>query len=593
LQQGFPVKNVCSGKVYCYKRAMHETRKSLREKGSYALGLCLVAVIFLSACTAPYYRKSADRQVYRIIDQTTEDVLGERPALSIETRYSTRDPQEIFPEEILEDRQAEEAELLTLSDAIRVAVENNRQYQLRKENLYLAALNLTGELHEFRPRFFAGSTVAGERTTIGQARLRANTRGGVSQALRTGGSIGLNIANDVLRFYTGDPTRTAISTISVNLFQPLLRGAGAIAAAESLTQAERNVIYEIRDFSHFQNVFILEVTVAYLRLLQLQDTVRNDHEYYLGAQETLSFTEALGEDRMTMFQVDQARQSALDAQNNYITSVERYQASLDQFKITLGLPLTHRIKLDTQPLIDLVTVGLIPFYIEETEAFQMVVERRLDLLNEIDRFEDSKRRILVAANLLKPDLNLFADASLQSQGPTDYTRFDLNQWQGGVGLQLNLPLDRLRERNIYRGSIITFERQLRSLSLTLDSLRNQVNQEIRNLGQTRQTYDIQTQAVALAERRVHAAPILIQAQRMQVREQLEAQLALLRARNNVTRAAVDYHVARMRLLLEIGHLRTEEEQFWLLEPLPHLARPELVEQERELISPETLFHIPL
>jgi hypothetical protein len=47
-----------------------------------------------------------------------------------------------------------------------------------------------------------------------------------------------SLANDILRYYTGDPRRSLISILTVNLSQPLLRGFGRNnPLVENLTQA--------------------------------------------------------------------------------------------------------------------------------------------------------------------------------------------------------------------------------------------------------------------------------------------------------------------------------------------------------------------
>jgi outer membrane protein TolC len=214
-------------------------------------------------------------------------------------------------------------------------------------------------------------------------------------------------------------------------------------------------------------------------------------------------------------------------------------------------------------------------------------------LNEIDVFEDSKRRIVVAADRLKPDLVLFADASLRSEGQTDYARFDINDYALGGGARLDLPLNRKLERNNYRISIINFERQLRNLALFIDDLKSDVRADLRRLEQARQSYEIQVSARALADRRVESAELSLQAGRVQVRDVLEAQTARVQAYNATTAALIEYHLTRMRLLLDMGVLKTAQERFWLLSgELPGVSQtvtPGAPEASNQLITPEELF----
>ena len=555
---------------------------------------CLLVALLLAGCTARHYRKAADKEVYKIIQQKEKEALGETNQFSIDTRYSNRKPDAIVSDEILADRLQDSSRILTLTEALSTAIRSSRQYQLRKETLYISALTLTRERYDYTPQFFAGTTVTGERSANGERSIRAANRVGADTLLKTGGRIGLGIANDLLRFYTGDPRRSAVSTISLSLFQPLLRGAGAKIATENLTQAERDVIYEIRSFSYFQESFAFEIVSTYFRLLQQQDTVRNQYQNYQSRVSLRERTVALAFDRLAPFQADQATQEELASRNSYILAVERYRNSLDAFKLSLGLPLGFEIQLDEGALKELEAVGLVPVPITEPAAQRIALDHRLDLLNEIDIFEDSKRKIKVAANNLKPDLNIFADASLDSDRPTDYANFDLDNYRVAGGVELDLPISRLPERNFYRSSLLSFERQIRALALFLDTLKSDLRGDIRTLEAARQSYEIQNSAKALADRRVESSELSLQAGRVQVRDVVDAQTSRVQAYNAATAALVDYHLTRLQLLLDLGVLEADNDKFWLqsgklsqVRETPTTPAPDGATEQ--LITPERLF----
>lgn len=557
------------------------------------LFLAAAAAFVLTGCTAAFHRRSADKETYKIIQQKEKAALGHTNAFSIDTRYSSRKPEEIKAPEIITDRLREARQTLSLQDALRIAVESSRQYQLRKEQLYLSALTLTRERFDYVPQFFARSSVTGERASNGDESMAVNSAAGLDMLLKTGGRVSLDLANDLLRFYTGGRSDSAVSTISLSLAQPLLRGAGAKIAAENLLQAERDVIYEIRSFSYFQDTFAFDIVSTYLRLVQQQDTVKNQYNNFLSRVSLRERSVALAVDRLAPFQADLATQEELSARNSYILAVERYRNTLDQFKITLGLPVGYDIRLDDSVLKELETVGLLPVPLNDEQSIQLALNRRPDLLNEIDAFEDSKRKIVVAADKLKADLLLFGDASLRSRGDTDYAKFNLNDYKVNGGVQLDLPLNRKLERNGYRSSLITFERQLRTFSLFLDELKNDLRTDLRTLDQSRQSYDIQVRAKALADRRVENSELSLQAGRIQVRDVVDAQTARVQAYNAATAALVDYHLARMRLLLDLGVLKTQRERFWLDAgevPRPQEAvTPAPPAVSNQLITPEELF----
>jgi outer membrane protein TolC len=553
----------------------------------------LGAVAIFSACTPARYRRAADKESYKIVQEKQKAALGQTNAFTVDTPYSHRKPDDIKAQEIIADRMRQAKHTLTLADALRIALENSRQYQLRKEDLYLSALTLSGARFAFQPQFFADSTVRAERAANGDKSIGLESNAGFKQLLKTGGRVGLDLANDLLHFYTGGRSDSAASSIALTLSQPLLRGAGAKIAAENLTQAERNVIYEVREFSYYQDTFAFDIVTTYLRLVQQQDTVKNQYNNFLSRVSLRERSVALSVDRLAPFQADMAAQEELTARNSYILAVERYRNTLDQFKITLGLPVTYDIQLDEGVLAELEAVGLLPVPLTEEQSFRMALDRRPDLLNEIDIFEDRKRKIVVAADNLKPGLLVFAGASLKSKEPTDYAKFDLRDYSVNGGLTLDLPLSRKIERNDYRESIINFERQLRNLALFLDELENDVRSDLRTLEQSRQSYDIQNRAKQLADRRVESSELSLQAGRIQVRDVVDAQTARVQAYNAATAALVDYHLTRMRLLLDLGILKTGKAKFWLdygdLPKASATAAPVAPGASTELITPEQLF----
>ncbi len=562
-------------------------------RDSTIAAFCLFVAMFMAGCTAAHYRKSADKEAYRIIREKQKAALGHTNAFSIDTRYSHRRPADIKADEIIADRTGETNRTLTLPEALRLALENNRTFQLRKETVFLSALSLTGERFAYVPQFFAKSAASAERAADGEEKAGVGTDVGVGTLFKTGGRVSLNLANDLLRFYTGGRRDSAVSTIGLALSQPLLRGAGARIAAENLTQAERSVIYEIRGFSYFQDTFALDIVNTYFRLVQQQDTVKNQHNNFMSRVGLRERSEALAFDRLAPFQADLAKQEELSARNSYILAVERYRTSLDQFKITLGLPVGYEFRLDENALTELEGIGLLPVPVGDDQAFRIALDRRPDLLNEIDAFEDSKRKITVAADALKPGLLVSGGAELKSGGATDYARFNLDDYRLNGGIELDLPLNRKLQRNDFRRSTISFERQLRSLALFLDELKSDLRGDLRTLDQSRQSYEIQVSAKALADRRVESSELSLQAGRVQVREVVDAQTSRVQAYNAATAALVDYHLTRLRLLLDLGLLKTEREKFWLSPgefPKSGESGPQRAAgQSDRLITPEELF----
>ena len=437
-----------------------------------ACGICLLTLL-LAGCSTAHHRKSADREAYGLISGAERQVLGQTNAFTIDTRYSARDPNSILPAEIIDDRSATNNRTLTIEQALELAVQNSREYQTRKEQLYLTALALTTATHQFAP-IFTHSTDAGFEGTVGGPHgMGANTRLSVSKLLKTGGNLSLTLANDLFRWYAGPGApaqrNTARNIISVNLVQPLLRGFGVNdPAVENLTQAERNLVYAIRDYSQFQDQFAVGIVDDYFQLLQIRSDLRNSYTNYLRRVETTRYTEARSVDRASPLDVEDVRFQELQARISYVNTVTLYLNRLDAFKLTLGLPIGETIYLDDTPLQVVDQAGPIPADISRDAAFRLATERHATLLNAVDEFEDAKRQIRLAADRFKPRLDLTGSASLASDAPTDLTEFDIDNLSYSGGFILQLPLETLPQRNAYRQTLIRFEQAIRSLALTLE-----------------------------------------------------------------------------------------------------------------------------
>lgn len=554
-----------------------------RAKGRLARPAAWLVVLaaVVAGCSSAHYRKSADNEVYRIIENYDRAVLGHTNIFTIDTPYSGRDPKTILPAELVEDRMATNWRTINVAEALRLAVQNSREYQSQREQLYLTALSLTGSRYAFSPQFFATSTgtITGAGDTAQTGEL--NSQIGVSQLLKTGGRLSLALGNDLLRYFTarfapdpngGSPialgSDSAINMLTVNLTQPLLRGFGKNDPnVEALTQAERNVAYAIRSFSLFQNQFAADVVAQYFDLLAQKSNVRNNYTNYLRRVDTTAYLEARSVDRVQKSEVDDARNADLSARITYINSVANYLSALDSFKLRLGLPLTEAIVLDDADLKDLEHAGLIRADIDRQAAFRMAVAHHMEILNAIDRFEDSKRKIRVAADQLRAGLNFAGSATVQSEEPYDYTNFDFDKLRWSAGLTLDLPVDRLRERNTYRATLISFESQLRSLVSTLDDYKSRIDRGLRTLEQERLNYLSRQEALKVAERRVESTQMLLEAGRAAIRDVREAQDNLIQAQNALTDAIVIYQANRAQLLLDMGVLVAEKDQFWLTDPL--------------------------
>jgi hypothetical protein len=336
-----------------------------------------IIAIAAAACSPADWSNRADRQVYAMIGEKNITLFGEPVEFDIETPHSAKDPREIEAISIISERRNDDQRRIDLDDALAISVESRRDYQNERESLYLTALNLTRARHDYSPNPYAGSTATLEQETLASGGTQnrtttARNRAGFNMLFKSGGSLAIDVAQDILRFHSGGGSPPATRAIGARLTQPLLRGAGAIAT-ESLTQSERDVIYAIRNFTRFQHTNALDVINNYCRILQEKDRVRNEYSNY---RNLVAFTDRateLARDRLPRFQVDQARQDELRARARYISAVNSYQSRIDSFKVFLGLPPGGDLMIDDSVLRTLEQAGLPAIPLDATAAFDIAI----------------------------------------------------------------------------------------------------------------------------------------------------------------------------------------------------------------------------
>jgi hypothetical protein len=153
--------------------------------------------------------------------------------------------------------------LVTLEQCVELGLINSREYQTRREELYLAALPVTVERFAFSSQLFFAEQIirtrAGRQAPGGFANnWTFNTTAGVSKLFSTGALLLLRFANQTV-YNLGNTPSTSVSTLSLDFIQPLLRGGGRAVTLEPLTQAERNLLYAVRDFAKFRQEFYVYI----------------------------------------------------------------------------------------------------------------------------------------------------------------------------------------------------------------------------------------------------------------------------------------------------------------------------------------------
>lgn len=518
--------------------------------------LVLLLLPCLACMSAEDYERSADREVERILERGVAGSVANRretvaqPRPRPEAEAAELDPQVPGTPEPPEP----EVRVLALTEALEVAIRTGRDYVSQKESLYLTALSLSGTRHIYSPQVSALLAYTFADSDSGVPTANAAAAGRVSQILPWGADLDLDVASD---FTDVDHDGSFSSGAAVRYSQPLLRGAGHAIAYEPLIQAERDLIYAIRDFERFRESYAIDVARRYYDLVQQEQSLENQR----GSLERLEFGRRQAEAKFQMGEIQEvevlrARRSELSGANDLLRAEEELELALDQFRVFLGLPDDVRLEIvPTAP-------EFVPVDYDVESAVEVALLNRLDYLTEVERLDDSHRALEIAEDGLKGDLSLNLSYGRDADPEVSFVDQVLDEQSWSAGIVYDLPLDRVRERNAYRSAQIAHTRTLRDFDEFEDSLAVNLRNRFRTLRRIELSLQIQRESIRDEERNLVIAKLLFERGQNSNRDVVEAEENLLEAQNALVREQVTYEIERLNVLRDMGILFIDEDGMW-------------------------------
>ncbi|UCG17730.1 MAG: TolC family protein [Phycisphaerales bacterium] len=547
-------------------------------------------------CLAPagcqqWFIQSADREVRKLIESRQQAALGEVHSADVGPEdgrvggsgdmYSfiphpvePQVPESFHPRASTQapttrpaaTQPAGQRQPLTLADALAYAMRHARDFQFEKEELYLSALALTLERHLWTPQFVGEVSAEfvefahepdreSEEVEDFDRAMTTVAQVGVSQRLPFGGEVTARVINTLVRNLETHTTAGESGQFILEADIPLFRGAGRVAL-ESRYQAERNLIYAVRNFERFRRAFLVAIASDYFDILSVKARIENARESERALKEEIDRSDALAKagDELQL-EADRARVDYLIAQNEAVSAEAAYDLALDRFKLTLGMPAETPIDV-VEPELSLAAPE-----VSEADATAVALRYRLDLLNERDFVDDARRRVLVARNNLLPDFD-FRGSVTKDTNPERSDSFSYNSSRTELRgeLALEIPLDRKAERNDYRGALIDLRRAERDYDLRRDEVRLDVRDALRRIEETRVSMEIQLKNIEINRfRKDQATELRLKGLLASNRDKIEAENAFRDAKNRYARAQSDYRTAILGFLRDTGTLRVGDQ----------------------------------
>lgn len=464
-----------------------------------------------------------------------------------------------------------------LFESIAYAVQNSRSYQTEAERIYSAALDVSLERHLFSPRPFAVVSTrysGGQESIDYRSAVTVASEAGVRQRLPYGGEI---VASGLVEFVNALNDNTADgedAQLALSASLPLLRGAGMINL-EALIQSERSMVYAIRQFEAFRRNFAVDIASTYFGLLNDQQSIRNRYVRYLTSIDLVARSEALfAAGRINALEVQRSQQELFTSEDAVNRAIEAYQNRLDRFKVTIGMPVDEPLTI-VPVVLDVASPDLDVDVINE-----VALRYRLDLQTVRDQLDDARRRANNARNRLGADLTLSAASTVGNRDDTGITQFEADELQYNAGLRLDLPVDRLAERNSFRVALLSLSQAQRRVRETEESVAVDVRASVRAIRSAEVSLSIQTQAIEIARQRLEfAIESLLTGRSTDTRNVVEAQTSLLQAQDGLENARASLQIAVLRYFRDTGLLRLDPGTGSLSQAMDRLSVPAADGQE--------------
>lgn len=389
-------------------------------------------------------------------------------------------------------------------ESLELALINSRIYQFRLEGVLLAALPVTLQRFAFEPQGYAGM---GSATAVGGAgltgvlggvgatippgsganqwvyrtkeapggqlsQLNLGTMAGFGKLFNNGLRLAGGFANTTIFQFTGNNSRqpTVQSLLPLTVSMPFLRGGGRAVTLEPLTQAERNLLYEVRNFGRFRQEFFTNImsiqgqgitsastqggvsvndtAIGYLTVVQNLQEVENDVRNVVIFERVLKIYQGLSAgagSNVSSLDVDQIDLTLQGQKQTLLNDQIQYRNFLDQYKMQLGMPPDVTLIADYSVLSPFSKVFQATFGLTATReqveevvrdlpglpdmlidgrsiieaakdtdkeedlmlaAERVALENRLDLMNQRAQLYDVWRQIRVTSNALQGIFNL-------------------------------------------------------------------------------------------------------------------------------------------------------------------------------------------
>ena len=434
-----------------------------------------------------------------------------------------------------------EPDSLTLEQAIRYALQQNRNLTRSVTSLRRSAYGVVNARAEFSPRIrpvsdvrFSGEEDNWEQGLITAKKIGWGTDFSVGGRMASTESVGLEDSRRMI--------------VDLTIAQPLFRNFGRMINTEGVTSARSQLKAAQRSYHEQVADLVVEVVNTFETLIQLEGEIHSDEAFYKRMDKL---------QRLTAVRERQGRASRVDtlrvdlqrgqAESRLELSRERWATTSRDFAELLGFSPDRRFKLESPPLLDLD----VP---EAKEAVLVALAHRLDYAQALQDYDDSARGVAIARKGLYPDLSLVTTYQRFGAGESfsDARGLDEDNWF--VGLTADTDFNPVLDRSAVAQAELDREASAQSVRIAELSIAREVQQVLSSYRRAQVDLDIAGRNAVFAEKRARIARRLFEVGRGDNFSVTDAEESYIQAQSQLLRARADASVTGYRVLRRLGTL---------------------------------------
>ena len=442
---------------------------------------------------------------------------------------------------VVELRAQEAAPLLTLQEAVLVALANNERMLSSREGIEQAQLGLT-----------LAESVFGTRITpnilgsFGQSDVRNQTYGvGASKRFTTGTEVRMDVGastfrNQIGNFYAADTT--------LLVSQSLLRGFGPAVGRRQIRRADYQIASTERQHLLAEQQLAIDVAGTYYRLIAQRELSVAARTALENARQLLAASEAkLQANLVSQLDVFRARQLLAEAEAQLFDVEGVVEDLKDQLRFLMDRDVDYDFRVALA--IDARAEPLAPDI-----AVATALENRIELRDADAAVDQAEREVGYARHQLLPQFDVSLALTRRETAGNLRNAFGVDRFEPVTFFSVSTPLDRTVEAAGVRTAAIERNRRVRAR----DTLRRRIAQEARRALRLQQRLanrlDNAGVTVEFAEREVELANLRFQRGLSNNLDVVNAQAALLNATTRRFAVLADLAVSRLALRATLGTL---------------------------------------